>query len=82
MVLEARAITRVQRGIAPTSEQVTMMEKVATAQRDITKYSAEAVENRLALMAMCDDQKGPGLNQYLKKIAALPNQHKARRGDK
>jgi len=74
MALEARAITRVQRGIAPTSEQVTMMEKVATAQRDITKYSAEAVENRLALRAMCDDQKGPGLNKYLKKIAALPNE--------
>ncbi len=76
MALEARAITRVQRGIAPTTEQIQMMEKVAEAQRNITKYSAEAVESRLALMAMCDDQKGPGLNDYLKRIALLPNKHK------
>lgn len=76
MALEARAITRVQRGIAPTSEQITMMEKVAQAQRNITRYSAEAVENRLALMAMCDDQKGPGINDYLKRIALLPNRNK------
>lgn len=73
MALEARAVTRVERGLAPTSEQVDMMIKVAASQRNITKYSAEAVENRLALMAMCDDQKGPGLNDYLKRVANLPN---------
>ena len=57
MALEARAIVRVGKGIAPTEEQITMMEKVAEAQRNITKFSADAVQYRLAIIAMCDDQK-------------------------
>lgn len=72
MALEARAIVRVGKGIAPTEEQITMMEKVAEAQRNVTKYSAEAVQFRLAIIAMCDDQKAPVLNEYLKQIAFLP----------
>ena len=73
MALEARAQVRVAQGIAPTTEQVTFLEKTAKAQRDIIKYSADTIEHRLALSAMCDDDRAPNLNAYLLKIAELPN---------
>ena len=72
MALEARAIVRVERGIAPVDEQILMMEKVAAAQRNISQYSADSVQHRLAIVAMCDENKAPRLNTYLKKIAYLP----------
>ena len=73
MALEARAQVRVAQGIAPTTEQITYLEKTAKAQRDIIKFSADAVEHRLALSSMCDDDRAPNLNAYLLKIAELPN---------
>ncbi len=72
LALEARAVVRVEKGIAPVDEQILMMEKVAATQRNISQYSAETVQYRLAIVAMCDEVKAPRLNQYLKKIAELP----------
>lgn len=74
LALEARAVVRVEKGIAPVDEQILMMEKVAATQRNISQYSAETVQYRLAIVAMCDEVKAPRLNQYLKKIADLPKQ--------
>ena len=72
LALEARAVVRVEKGIAPVDEQILLMEKVAATQRNISQYSAETVQHRLAIVAMCDEIKAPRLNQYLKNIAQLP----------
>jgi hypothetical protein len=72
MALEARAMVRVNQGVAASDEQIGMMEKVAQTQRNLTQYSAAVVQHRLSLIAMCDQQQAPILNRYLKNIAALP----------
>ncbi|MCG7584846.1 hypothetical protein MHN01_04260, partial [Photobacterium sp. OFAV2-7] len=33
---------------------------------------AQIVENRLALISMCDSARAPQVNQYLQKLAYLP----------
>lgn len=72
LALEARAQARVKQGVANATEQVGYLEKVAAAQRDILKFEAQIVENRLALISMCDSVRVPEVNQYLQKLAYLP----------
>jgi len=72
LVMEARSQARVRQGIANITEQVGFLEKVAAAQRDILKFEAQIVENRLALISMCDTARAERVNQYLKKLVYLP----------
>ncbi|MGF1727515.1 hypothetical protein [Photobacterium nomapromontoriensis] len=72
LAMEARSQARVKQGIANITEQVGFLEKVATAQRDILKFEAKVIENRLALISMCDNISSERVNQYLKNIAFLP----------
>ncbi|MCW8332027.1 hypothetical protein MD588_24860 [Photobacterium sp. SDRW27] len=72
LVMEARSQARVRQGIANITEQVGFLEKVAAAQRDILKFEAQIVENRLALISMCDNARAERVNQYLKKLVYLP----------
>lgn len=72
LVMEARSQARVRQGIANITEQVGFLEKVAAAQRDILKYEAQIVENRLALISMCDTARQEQVNRYLKSMAYLP----------
>ncbi|OBU30167.1 hypothetical protein [Photobacterium kishitanii] len=72
LAMEARSQARVKQGIANITEQIGFLEKVATAQRDILKYEAQVIENRLALISMCDNDSSKHVNTYLKKIAYLP----------
>ncbi|RWX52911.1 hypothetical protein EDI28_24755 [Photobacterium chitinilyticum] len=72
LVMEARSQARVRQGIANITEQVGFLEKVAAAQRDILKFEAQIVENRLALISMCDTARAGRVNQYLKKLVYLP----------
>ena len=51
-----------------------MMEKVASAQRDITSYEAQTVQSWLALIAMCDTHKAEVFNRYLKNLARMPDE--------
>ena len=77
LALEARAQARVKQGVANANEQVGYLEKVATAQRDILKFEAQIVENRLALISMCDSARAPQVNQYLQKLAYLPRSNQS-----
>lgn len=72
LAMEARSQARVRQGVANVKEQVGFLEKVASAQRDILKFEAKVVEQRLTLISMCDDLRAPDINQYLKNIAHLP----------
>lgn len=72
LVMEARSQARVRQGIANITEQVGFLEKVAAAQRDILKYESQIVENRLALISMCDTTRQEQVNTYLKSLAYLP----------
>ncbi|PSU00028.1 hypothetical protein C9J03_25385 [Photobacterium gaetbulicola] len=72
LVMEARSQARVRQGIANITEQVGFLEKVAAAQRDILKYESQIVENRLALISMCDTARQEQVNSYLKSLAYLP----------
>lgn len=72
LALEARSQARVKQGIANITEQVGYLEKVAAAQRDILKFEAQIVEQRLALSSMCDNQRIDQVNQYLQRLAYLP----------
>lgn len=72
LAMEARSQARVKQGIANITEQIGFLEKVATAQRDILSHEAKVIENRLALISMCDTDSSKHVNTYLKKIAYLP----------
>lgn len=72
LALEARSQARVSKGIANVDEQVTLLEKVVTAHRDVLTHEATLVEQRLALVAMCEESQSQGMNTYLQKIAILP----------
>ena len=72
LAMEARSQARVKQGIANITEQIGFLEKVATAQRDILSHEAKVIENRLALISMCDNDSSKHVNTYLKKIAYLP----------
>ncbi|UXI04708.1 hypothetical protein [Photobacterium sp. TY1-4] len=72
LALEARSQARVKQGIANVTEQVSYLEKVAAAQRDILKFEAQIVEQRLALSSMCDNQRIDQVNRYLQRLAYLP----------
>ncbi|WP_105062753.1 hypothetical protein [Photobacterium angustum] len=72
LAMEARSQARVKQGLANITEQIGFLEKVAAAQRDILKHEAQVIENRLALISMCDDNTSERVNHYLKKVAYLP----------
>lgn len=72
--LEARSQIRVQQGVASINEQVELLEKVAGAHRDVLTHEAKIVEQRLALVSMCESTNVETVNQYLEKIAYLPKQ--------
>jgi hypothetical protein len=71
--LEARSQQRVAQGVANISEQVTLLEKVASTHRDVLGHEAKLVEHRLALVAMCEEAQSPIVNRYLEQLAHLPN---------
>lgn len=70
--LEARSQRRVVQGVANVTEQVTLLEKVATAHRDVLAHEAKIVEHRLALVALCEDTYSDQVNRYLQQLAYLP----------
>lgn len=70
--LEARAQRRVAQGVANVSEQVTLLEKVATAHRDVLAHEAKIVEHRLVLVALCEESYSEQVNHYLQQLAYLP----------
>ena len=72
LAMGARSQARVKQGIANITEQISFLEKVAAAQRDILSHEAKVIENRLALISMCDTDSSKYVNTYLKKIAYLP----------
>ncbi|WP_197068526.1 hypothetical protein [Photobacterium gaetbulicola] len=45
---------------------------MAEAQRDILKYENQIVENRLALISMCDTARQEQVNTYQKSLVYLP----------
>ena len=69
---QARSQARVKQGIANITEQIGFLEKVTAAQRDILSHEAKVIENRLALISMCDNDSSKHVNTYLKKIDFLP----------
>lgn len=72
LALEARSQQRVAQGVANVNEQVTLLEKVASSQRDILAHEAKIVEHRLALVALCEESYSDQVNQYLQRVASLP----------
>lgn len=70
--LEARAQKRVEKGVANVNEQIGYLEKVAATHRDLLAHETKIVEQRLALVAMCDDHNAQNLDDYLKNITKLP----------
>lgn len=74
--LEARSQTRVEKGVANVSEQVTYLEKVAASHKDVLTHEATLVEHRLALVAMCDNLQAEAMNDYLLHVVTLPQERK------
>lgn len=76
LALEARSQQRVAQGVAQgvanVNEQVTLLEKVASSQRDTLAHEAKIVEHRLALVALCEESYSKKVNQYLQRVTALP----------
>lgn len=72
LALEARSQARVKKGIANVDEQIALLEKVAMTHRDVLTHEATLVEQRLALVAMCEESQSENMNRYLKKVAYLP----------
>jgi hypothetical protein len=70
--LEARSKVRVEKGIASVDEQVGLLQKVADTHRDVLAYEAKIVEERLALVSLCEEQSAEVMNIYLKKLSHLP----------
>ena len=69
--LEARSQARVSRGIAETSEQVRMLEKITKAHADVITEESNIIEHRLALAGLCESSKREKINNWLKKMVAL-----------
>jgi hypothetical protein len=63
--LEARAQKRVAIGVAETTEQVSYLEKVATAQSNLDAARAKILGARLALVGQCRDEVLDEVNGYL-----------------
>ena len=72
LALEARSKARAIKGIANVDEKIGLLEKVATSHRDVLTLEAALVEQRLALVAMCEESQSDTMNRYLKKVAYLP----------
>ncbi|EKO5187825.1 hypothetical protein ACEOHO_004250 [Vibrio vulnificus] len=70
--LEARSQLRVKQGVANVTEQVELLEKVASTHRDVLTHEAKIVEQRLALVSMCEESSAEAVNQYLESLAFLP----------
>ena len=70
--LEARSQVRVQKGLAETSEQVTYMEKLLGAHETLIKAEADITTSRLSIVAQCEDRKRGLLNNWLKRMAIVP----------
>lgn len=75
--LEARAQVRVAKGIASVDEQVSLLQKVADTHRDVLTHEAKLVEERLALVSLCEDKYSASMNAYLMKLAELPQRKEA-----
>jgi len=73
LAMEARAQARVSQDIVGVDEQIKHLEKTAGAQRNIIRTTAEATEYRLALVAMCDNEKSDHFNDYLVNVVNLPS---------
>lgn len=70
--LEARSQLRVKQGVANITEQVGLLEKVASTHKDVLSHEAKIVEHRLALSSMCEASYTDKMNQYLQQLAFLP----------
>lgn len=69
--LEARSQARVSKGIAETSEQVRMLEKITKAHSDVISEESNIIEHRLALAGLCESSKREAINNWLKKMVQL-----------
>lgn len=69
--LEARAQARVKNGIAETSEQITILEKLVSAHAAVITQQSKVTEYRLALAGLCEDNQREPINNWLKKLATL-----------
>jgi hypothetical protein len=76
--LEARAQQRVAIGVAETTEQVSYLEKVATAQSNFDAATAKILGARLALVGQCRDEVLDQVNHYLMGVTGEMDQS---RGD-
>lgn len=72
LALEARAQKRIEQGVTGVNEQISLLEKVASAHRDVLTHEAKIVEHRLALVSLCEDSYSEQVNFYLQKLAYLP----------
>ena len=70
--LEARSQVRVKKGVVGTDEQVAYMEKLMAAHKTLIQAEADITATRLAIAGQCSDDKRPVLNNWLKRVSALP----------
>lgn len=70
--LERRASVRVQSGVTPATEQVSYLQKVVNSHKEKMEAEANIMTSRLALAAMCSNDKYERMNQYLSSIAKAP----------
>ena len=70
--LEARSQVRVKKGVVSTDEQVAYMEKLMAAHKTLIQAEADITATRLAIAGQCSDDKRPVLNNWLKRVSALP----------
>ena len=68
--LERRSQQRVGLGITDTAEQVKYLERVAAVDRGLYGQQAALITAHIALTALCDDNKRPGLDAYLSRFAS------------
>lgn len=75
--LEARSQVRVKKGIVSTDEQVGYMEKLLGAHKTLIQAEADITTARLGITGQCASDKREILNDWLRRMAAVP---KARKG--
>ena len=63
--LERRSQERVKIGVAPTTEQVGYLEKVATIESDLVKQHGDLQKARLSLLGLCTTDRVDELDHYL-----------------
>lgn len=67
-----QSATGSEKEVANVSEQVVLLEKLASSHWDVLAHEAKVVEHCLALVAMCEAKYTDQMNRYLQKLAFLP----------